>query len=246
MLKSLWFSYTLYLPPALSVSLRHKTTISMAEEALAPSPVKSPAPATTKAKGSISRRRSTPAHKDSQKTLVTHILEVLAEYKQPKGVSVYAIKKNLKGRGLDVVTLNKRINLAIRRLAQNGEIVQVSGSGASGSFKIPKKEASKSKPKTTRTKSPARKPAVKKDKVKRPRTPKKDGKKNKKPSGKKTANKKVLAKKSPKTPDKKKRAKPSPKKVGKVTAKKQVKIAQKRMAKRKSTASKKTSGKGKK
>lgn len=225
----------------------------MAEEVPAAAPVKTPA--TAKEKGSTTRKRSTPARQRNKMTMVKQILEVIAAFKQPKGVSVQAIKKGLRGKGVDVGKQNNRINLAIRRLERKGEIVQVRGTGASGSFKLPKIEAKKdtrkSKSKRARTNSPSRKPAAKKSKVSKPGTPKKGGKKSKKPAAKKAPAKKSAAKKvAKKTLAKKaalkRKAKPSQKTSGKATSKVQKRSPQKKVTQRKSATSKKPSFKGKK
>lgn len=229
----------------------------MAEEAPAAAPVKSPETATAKAKGSTTRKRSTVARTGNRMTLGEQILEVIVGFKQPKGVSVSAIKKALTDKGVEMSKQNNRVNVAIRRLENEGQIVRVTGTGASGSFKLPKKEPKKdtrkSKPRNALNKSPPRKPAGKKDKVNKPRIAKKEGQKNKKVAAKKAAKKtsakkpvkKTAAKMAPKKPAQK-RAKPSPKKSGKVTPKKQGKPVQKKMAQKKSAASKKSQGKGKK
>lgn len=247
----LYGSHPLYIF-CLHSQLCSDTTInSMAEEAPT-------AAAPAKAKGSSERKRSSSApRRGTGPSLSQQIVEILSESKQRKGTSGYTIKKILEGKGVDVKKLNGRINVALKRLVLNGTIVQVSGIGASGSFRLPKKESSKSKSKNVLGKSPARKSVGKKVRVKTASTPKKDKKKkkedkkkNKRPAAKKAAAKKPAAKKSaakksPKKPEQKRRAKPSPKKSGKVTPKKQER-SQKKVAQRKSATSRKTSGKGKK
>ncbi|XP_019724353.1 histone H1.03-like [Hippocampus comes] len=79
------------------------------------------------------------------------ILEVMAESKERKGMSVAALKKVLALKGVDVPKLNKRINDSLVRLEKRGALTQVKGAGASGSFKVTKgKPAPKTKsPKKT-------------------------------------------------------------------------------------------------
>lgn len=245
---SLYGSYSPYNCRMYSVPYSDTTNPSMADEVSAAAPVKVPAkaPATAKEKGSGTRRRSTPARKTNKITMVKQILEVLAVFKQPKGVSVPAIKKELRAKGVDVDKQNHRVNLAIRRLEEKGEVVQVKGTGASGSFKLPrresKKDTSKSKRKTDRTKSPSRKPA---GKVSKKGTSSKEGKSKrteakkpaaKKPTARKPGARKPGAKKpAAKKPAPNKRAKPSPKMPGKATSNKQRKATQKKSATSKST-----------
>nr|XP_057943146.1 histone H1-like [Doryrhamphus excisus] len=93
------------------------------------------------------------------------ITQVVAESKERKGTSVAAIKKALGGKDVDVVKSNKRINTALVNLVTNGVLLQTKGIGASGSFKVAKKE-SEPKPKAAKKpvakKSPAKKTAAKK------------------------------------------------------------------------------------
>uniref|UniRef100_A0A8C1VIN2 Uncharacterized protein n=1 Tax=Cyprinus carpio TaxID=7962 RepID=A0A8C1VIN2_CYPCA len=76
------------------------------------------------------------------------------------GVSLVALKKTLAASGYDVVRNNSRVKLAAKRLA-SGRLIQTKGTGASGSFKIGSKAATKpSKPKAKRAKrKTAKKPA---------------------------------------------------------------------------------------
>lgn len=168
---------------------------------------------------------------------------VVAESKQPKGVSLQTIKKALGARGLDIVKFNRRINQAIKELVNEGKIVQVKGIGASGTFKLSKKDPSKSKSTSALTKPSVRKSVNLKVRDIKAGAPKKDEKKkkdNKKHTAKKPAEGKSSAKKSPRMAEKKRSVKPSPKKSGKVTTKKQ------KGTQRKSAVSSKTLGKGKK
>ncbi|KAK7925276.1 hypothetical protein WMY93_007586 [Mugilogobius chulae] len=88
------------------------------------------------------------------------ITAAIAESKERKGCSVAAVKKVLAAKGVDVAKANKRINTALKKLVTSGAVSQTKGTGASGSFKLAKKEA---KPKTVKKKpAKAKKPAVKK------------------------------------------------------------------------------------
>uniref|UniRef100_A0A3Q1GQL2 H15 domain-containing protein n=1 Tax=Acanthochromis polyacanthus TaxID=80966 RepID=A0A3Q1GQL2_9TELE len=116
------------------------------------------------------------------------IVAAVVESKKRKGVSLAAIKKS-----------NKRINTALTKLVTKGVLTQTKGTGASGSFKLAKKEPKVSKPvkKVAKKKAPikkaAPKKAVKKTPKKSPKKPKAVVKKPKaavkKPKAKKAANK---------------------------------------------------------
>uniref|UniRef100_A0A3Q3G4J0 H15 domain-containing protein n=1 Tax=Labrus bergylta TaxID=56723 RepID=A0A3Q3G4J0_9LABR len=75
-------------------------------------------------------------------TLPKLILSTVAESKEHKGVSLSAVKKALAAKGVDVSKANKRINTAVIKLVTKGTLSQTKGSGASGSFKLAKKEGS--------------------------------------------------------------------------------------------------------
>ncbi|KAK7918623.1 hypothetical protein WMY93_009907 [Mugilogobius chulae] len=134
----------------------------------------------------------------------------------------------LAAKGVDVAKSNKRINTALVKMVSSGAVSQTKGTGASGSFKLAKKEA---KPKKAAAK--AKKPAVKKA-----TTPKKKAVKKPKSPAKKAAKKPA---KSPKKAAKK------PAKSPKKAAKKPPKVPRKRraeeMARTKQTARKSTGGK---
>ncbi|XP_058641491.1 histone H1.4-like [Onychostoma macrolepis] len=105
------------------------------------------------------RRRS--KAKKSGASVSDLILKVLSSSKERGGVSLVALKKALAASGYDVVRNNSRIKLAIKRLVASGRLIQTKGTGASGSFKIGSKAATKpKKPKAKRAKrKTAKKPA---------------------------------------------------------------------------------------
>ncbi|KAG2461762.1 histone H1-like [Polypterus senegalus] len=139
------------------------------------------------------------------------IVKAVSASKDRHGLSLAALKKALSAGGYDVEKNNARIKLSIKSLVSKGSLVQTKGTGASGSFKINKKQA-ETKEKATKKKAvPKKKPAAKKPvaakKVKKPAA--------KKPAAaKKTAKKPAAAKKAAKSP---KKAKPAakPKKTAK-------------------------------
>nr|XP_057943133.1 histone H1-like [Doryrhamphus excisus] len=186
----------------------------MAEEAPA-------AAGPSKAQAKPTKKKTAAASKGKRDALSLPklIVQVVAESNERKGTSVAAIKKALGGKDVDVVKSNKRINTALVNLVTNGVLSQTKGIGASGSFKVAKKE---SEPKAKVAKKPAAKktptkkkaPAAKKpaSKPKKTTTPKKvrsSAKKTKASLAKSPARPKSAAKK-PKTPAKKTAAKKAP------------------------------------
>ncbi|XP_061659462.1 histone H1-like [Syngnathoides biaculeatus] len=173
----------------------------MAEEAPAAAGPSKAAAKSKKKAGTRAPRRDGPS-------LSKQIADVIAESKDRRGTSVAAIKKNLAAKSWDVVKTNRRINTTLVNMAEKGILVQVRGMGASGSFKLAKRDAV-AKPKADKKKSPAKKKpnAVKKSaqRVKKV-PPKKVSKKAGKP---KPANKKSKPASSPR------KAAPKPKKGGK-------------------------------
>ncbi|XP_041038172.1 histone H1-like [Carcharodon carcharias] len=178
------------------------------------------------------------------------IRKVVAASSDRKGISVAAIKKALASGGMDVDKNRGRIKLAIKRSVDKGSLVQTKGKGASGSFKLPKKEPQGKvvkKAKKTGIKKSVKKPAAVKKSAKKPAAG------SKKSPAKKLAKKspaKKLAKKSPakklvkKTPAKKAHAGPkrAPAKKAKAVAAKPASAKPKEVAKR-SRPSKPTKGK---
>ncbi|XP_034539056.1 histone H1-like [Notolabrus celidotus] len=176
--------------------------------------------AQAKAASKVSKKKVAPRPKSDGPTLPKLIVSALADSKDRKGISVSAIKKVLASQGVDIVSANKRVNNALMKLLANGTLIQTKGMGASGSFKLAKREPKAPKPKKVVKKSPAKakKPAAKKA------TPKKKAT-VKKVAAKKATPKKAAAKKAPvkKAAAKKPAAKKSPAKKAapkKVTAKK--------------------------
>ncbi|XP_073675523.1 histone H1.4 [Garra rufa] len=120
------------------------------------------------------RRRS--KAKKSGPSVSDLILKVLSSSKERGGVSLVALKKALAASGYDVVRNNSRVKLAVKRLVASGRLIQTKGTGASGSFKIGSKAATKpkkpKKPKAKRAKrkTPKKPAGAKKSPKKRRRT----------------------------------------------------------------------------
>ncbi|XP_041038230.1 histone H1-like [Carcharodon carcharias] len=167
------------------------------------------------------KKKAAPRSGAAGPKLGEQILKVVADCSDRKGMSLPAIKKALRGKGLDVDKLGSQIKQSIKRNVKNGFLVQVKGTGVSGSFKVPKNTAPGKVGKKAKAaagkKSPVKKAAAKKVTAK-------------KAAAKKTPVKKASAKKSPvkkaaakKSPAKKAAAKKTAKKAA--TPKKPVKKA---------------------
>nr|XP_001331207.2 histone H1-like [Danio rerio] len=181
----------------------------MAETAPAAPPAKAP-----KKKAASKPKKAGPNVRDL-------IVKTVTASKERHGVSLAALKKALSAGGYDVEKNNSRVKTAVKALVTNGTLVQTKGTGASGSFKLNKKQAEpKKKPAAKKTAVKAKKPAAKKSpkKVKKPAAVKKatkSPKKAKKPAAAKKATKSpkkakkpAAAKKATKSPKKAKVAKP--------------------------------------
>ncbi|XP_075927040.1 histone H1-like [Petromyzon marinus] len=207
-------------------------------------PAQPPAAATSVLK-SLKKKRTAPKAKKVGPSVSELILKALASSKERNGVSLPALKKSLAAGGYDVEN-NARVKLAIKKLVAKDAVAQVKGSGASGSFKLNKKEkaAAKAKPKSSTAKPAAKKPVAAK-KVKKPAAakktaPKKSPKKAKKSAAAKSPKKvksAVKPKKAAKSPAKPKAAKPKVAKPKTVKAK--ATKPKKAVAKPKKTALKK-------
>ncbi|KAJ0061487.1 hypothetical protein NL108_005314 [Boleophthalmus pectinirostris] len=191
-------------------------------------PTQAPAAAKPKAP------RKKAAAKNEGPSLQKLITGEIAASKERKGVSVAALKKALAAKGVDVTKANKRINTALKKLVTSGAVSQTKGTGASGSFKLAKKEAKPKivkkkaaakpkKPAVKKAASPKKKAAVKKPAAKKPKSPAKK-------AAKKAAPKKAAAKKPAKSP--KKAAPKKPKAVKKTPKKAPAKKAAPKKAKK--------------
>ncbi|KAM9325111.1 uncharacterized protein PAF06_001248 [Gastrophryne carolinensis] len=141
------------------------------------------------------------------------LLKAVSACKERSGASLPALKKALSAANYDVDKNNSRVKLALKALVTKGSLVQVKGTGASGSFKINKQQLNQAdKKKAAKKKSPAKKPA---SAAKSPKKPKKAPSAAKSP--KKAPAKKPAAAKKPKA------AAAKPKKAAKSPAKKAAK-----------------------
>ncbi len=166
------------------------------------------------------------------------IVKAVSASKERSGVSLAALKKALAAGGYDVEKKNSRVKLAIKSLVTKGTLVQVKGTGASGSFKLSKKQTETKKKPAKKVAPKAKKPAAKKPKsaaAKKP-TAKKSPKKAKKPAAA-AAKKATKSPKKAKKPAAPKKAAKSPKKAKKpAAAKKPAKSPKKAKAAKPKTA----------
>lgn len=148
-----------------------------------------------------------PATKPTHPPVAAMVTDAIGALKDRKGSSLSAIKKYIAANNkVDVAKLAPFIRRFLKKAVADGKIVQVKGSGATGSFKLAKVE----KP----TKKVVEKPVAKK-------SPKKPAKKAKTPKKEKKAKKPAAAK--PKKPKAKKATKSPAKKAAKKPAKKTAK-----------------------
>ncbi|GCC21565.1 uncharacterized protein [Chiloscyllium punctatum] len=80
--------------------------------------------------------RSPQRRKKTGPTVTQRILQVAADTKERRGISLAAIKKALSAKGYDVSRNNTRVNQTVKNLVRKGSLVQTAGIGASGSFRF--------------------------------------------------------------------------------------------------------------
>lgn len=191
-----------------------------------------PAPAAAPAK--VPKKKAASRPKKAGPSVGELIVKAVSSSKERSGVSLAALKKALAAGGYDVEKNNSRVKLAVKSLVTKGTLVQTKGTGASGSFKLNKKQTEAKKPvkKAAPKKPAAKKPAAakkpKKVVAKKPAAAKKSPKKAKKPAAAakkatkspKKAKKPATPKKAAKSPKKAKAAKPKAAKPKAAKAKK--------------------------
>lgn len=164
---------------------------------------------------------------------VDMIKAALTDLKDRKGTSRQAISKYIKENYKVGANADTQLKMALKRAVIANVIAHSKGVGASGSFKLVKKEAAPAKKKAAVAKSP-KKPKAKSAVKKNTKSPKKT-----KPAAKKSPAKKAVAKKSPA-----KKVKIARKPVVKKSpAKKNVSKAKKAAVKPKKAGAKKTAKK---
>ncbi|XP_059810857.1 histone H1-like [Hypanus sabinus] len=134
-------------------------------------------------------------NKPTGPTLSEQIDKIVAGCRDRKGMCYAAIIKAVAGSGVDVVKRRPQIKMSIKRKAESGSLVQMKGSGLSGSFKS-------GKGKSAVVVKKAKKPSAKKSPIKKSPSKKLGAKK---PAAKKAGAKTPAAKKAapkPKSPKK--------------------------------------------
>uniref|UniRef100_A0A8C5RG61 H15 domain-containing protein n=1 Tax=Laticauda laticaudata TaxID=8630 RepID=A0A8C5RG61_LATLA len=113
----------------------------MAEIAPAAPVVAAPA---SKATTAVAARRAVgaaKARKPAGPSVTELLMQAVAASKERGGISLAALKKSLAASGYDVEKNNSRIKLGLKSLVTKGTLLQTKGTGASGSFKLNKKQA---------------------------------------------------------------------------------------------------------
>ncbi|MEE6519007.1 hypothetical protein FKM82_030407, partial [Ascaphus truei] len=143
----------------------------MAETAPAPPPPAESATKKKQPKKAAGASKSRPAK--SGPSVSDLIVRAVSASKERSGVSLSALKKALSAGGYDVEKNNSRLKLALKGLVSKETLIQLKGSGASGSFKLNKKQLeSKEKAAKKKDVGKPKKPVAKKP-AKSPKKPKK-------------------------------------------------------------------------
>ena len=109
-------------------------------------------------------KKKAPRAKKTGPSVAELIVKAISASKEKKGVSLAALKKALAAGGYDVEKNNSRVKLAIKSLVTKETLVQIKGTGASGSFKLNKKQAEAEKKPAKKPAAKAKKPAAQKPK----------------------------------------------------------------------------------
>ncbi|KAF4094205.1 hypothetical protein AMELA_G00010270 [Ameiurus melas] len=195
----------------------------MAEVAPAPAPAKAKAP----------KKKAASRAKKVGPSISELIIKAVSSSKERSGVSLAALKKALTAGGYDVEKNNSRVKLAVKGLVTKGTLVQTKGTGASGSFKLNKKQTEAKKP-VKKSAPKAKKPAAKKPAA--AKMPKKVAAKKPAATAKKAKKPAAAAKKATKSPKKAKKP-ATPKKAAK--SPKKAKAVKPKTTRAKKAASKK-------
>uniref|UniRef100_A0A8C1NXH0 Histone H1 n=1 Tax=Cyprinus carpio TaxID=7962 RepID=A0A8C1NXH0_CYPCA len=125
------------------------------------------APAAAAPPAKAPKKKSASKPKKTGPSVRDLIVKTVSASKERSGVSLAALKKALSAGGYDVEKNNSRVKLAVKSLVTNGTLVQTKGTGASGSFKLNKKQTETKKKPAKKTPAKAKKPAAKKPAVKK-------------------------------------------------------------------------------
>ncbi|XP_047130291.1 histone H1-delta-like isoform X1 [Hydra vulgaris] len=151
-------------------------------------------------------KKSTPKKPADHAPYKAMIVDAINSLKERKGSSRQAIAKHVKANNKVGDNVDSQVKINLKRMVVAGELVQVKGVGASGSFRVA------AKPKAAKKKSPAAAATVKKAKKEskevKKSTPKKKAAPTKKVTAAKEKAKKPKEKAAKKTPVKKSAQKP--------------------------------------
>ncbi len=160
----------------------------------------------------VAKKAKKPAAPSAHPPVAQMVSAAIKNLKDRKGSSLAAIKKYISANyKADASKLAPFIRRYLKKAVESGKLSQVKGTGASGSFRLPKVEKKEKKVKKPAAKK-AKKPKTKKPAAKKAKTPKKAAKKPKTPKKAAAAKKPAAAKKAAKpkkvkTPKKKPAAK---------------------------------------
>ena len=176
--------------------------------------VAAPAPAKATKAPKAAKKPAAAAKKAEHPPVASMVTVAIQELKERKGSSLAAIKKHIAANNkVDVAKLAPFIKKFLKKAVTDGKLLQVKGSGASGSFKLAK-PVKEDKPKKVKAATPKKKVKAATPKkavsAKKPKAAKKTPKKAAKPTKEKKDKKPKTAK--PKKPAAKKATK-SPKKA---------------------------------
>eukprot|EP00062_Callorhinchus_milii_P026255 gi/632988160/ref/XP_007882954.1/ PREDICTED: histone H1-like [Callorhinchus milii] len=121
----------------------------------APAAVQPPAAATASPKAA-KKKRVAPKQKPGF-NLMEEIKQMVASAEHRRGLSVVAIKKTLDAKGYKPETHKHQVRASLKRLADRGILIQTTGIGATGSFKLNKDNAAKKPTPRGRRQRPPRK-----------------------------------------------------------------------------------------
>lgn len=182
-------------------------------------PAETAPPAAPAAAKKTPKKKAAARSKPTGPSLGEQIDKIVAGCPDRKGISGLAIMKALAGSGVDLGKRRPQIRMSIKRKVESGSLVQVKGSGVSGSFKSGKAKGAvkvvKKANKPSAKKSAIKKSPSKKLGAKKPAAKKAGGKK---PAAKKAATKKPAAKKAAAKKSAAKKAAPKPKSPKKAAA----------------------------
>uniref|UniRef100_UPI00398E315F histone H1-like n=1 Tax=Pristiophorus japonicus TaxID=55135 RepID=UPI00398E315F len=92
------------------------------------------------------RKKRTRAPSSARRSVSQRILEAVATTRERRGLSLAALKKVLSAGGYDAERNNWRVNKAVRSMVTKGSLLQATGTGASGSFRLGKMQGDQPHP----------------------------------------------------------------------------------------------------